>query len=256
MFASSTLILTLLLMQGLDALVLKDVLVPPIISIENEEVDPIKLDCIYVVDEDPTEFIVKWWKNDQLIYQWIHGNEPTAIPPYEDIVDTYEASSESFQQYRGIIINSPNLDSTGIYKCVVRSYVGKDFQEMVLAKKLQVVHTANSTLNVYHHRIENETHVECTVKDIFPEPIIQIRSDDDDPVQVISKKTFKGDDGFYNATTVAVVSDDDSDPDEYTCLVSFLGVNLTLTKTEGSGSAFTKIQPYVWLAVLMLLKIR
>ena len=51
-------------------------------KVDNDEVDeiePIKLNCNYELNENPSYLVVKWFMNDNSIYQWIRGQKPSVF---------------------------------------------------------------------------------------------------------------------------------------------------------------------------------
>lgn len=60
-------------------LTLNEVQVPHMVVIDDENTEPIKLDCLYELNEDPTYLVVKWFIDDKGIYQWIRGQQPSVF---------------------------------------------------------------------------------------------------------------------------------------------------------------------------------
>jgi len=50
-----------------------------IIVLQNDEMEPTILDCDYEVEGNSTFVIVKWYRNNDSLYQWIFGSPPSAI---------------------------------------------------------------------------------------------------------------------------------------------------------------------------------
>lgn len=67
---------------AINCIVLHSIDVPELVKIEkdsDDEMEPIKLDCKYELTEDPSYLVVKWFMNDNSIYQWIRGQKPSIL---------------------------------------------------------------------------------------------------------------------------------------------------------------------------------
>lgn len=73
-------------------------------------------------------------------------------------------------KYSGFTLINPSVEISGTYKCSVQT----DADSKSMEKELRVVDVSNYTLNFNDHQVQNETHLECTVKNVFPEPKLQL----------------------------------------------------------------------------------
>ncbi|XP_062134537.1 uncharacterized protein LOC133844521 [Drosophila sulfurigaster albostrigata] len=205
--------------------------------LEDDNMDRTVLDCNYDLNDTDVFLTVKWFRNDRTIYQWIRGSQPAPIPDFKNDVDsTYESSKDPNKQYSSLALINPTISSTGDYKCVVQTRS----ETITIHKSLQVIDVRNRTLNLSRYKIHNETQLECTVLNVFPKPTLTIISDDDDIIKVVNHGPYEQGDGYYNATTLAVVQDNDDDADAYKCVVNFEGYsqNFTTVITSGSGPRY------------------
>lgn len=46
---------------------------------DDDDGEPIRLDCLYELEEEPSSLVVKWFKDDNTIYQWIRGQQPSVF---------------------------------------------------------------------------------------------------------------------------------------------------------------------------------
>lgn len=66
--------------------------------------------------------------------------------------------------------------------------------------------------------------------------LITPRSEDDEIVKVETPDPYENEDGYFNASTRAVVQDNDDDIDSYICVVTFDGYSQNLTTEITSAS--------------------
>lgn len=104
-------------------LVIKSINVPSAVKLG--DVDSVILDCDYALENTSSlGLVVKWFFNDdQVIYQWIHGRDPVANELIAKHVNlTYKASDDPFTEYRAIKLDTPGIDLTGDYTCVISTF--------------------------------------------------------------------------------------------------------------------------------------
>ncbi|KAM8712549.1 hypothetical protein ACLKA7_012965 [Drosophila subpalustris] len=194
--------------------------------LEDDNMEPTILDCDFNLNDTESFLTVKWFRNDKAIYQWIRGSQPAPIPEFKNDVDSsYESSKDPNKQYSSLALINPTISSTGDYKCVVQSKTDSD----TIHKSVQVIDFRNKTLKMDRYRIQNETQLECTISNVFPKPTLTIVSEDDDIVKVVANDPLENEDGYFNASTLAVVQDNDDDIDSYKCVVTFDGYSQNLT---------------------------
>ena len=78
-FALSFLIISCFL--ACKAVKIKSVVVPPTyyLDADNPNPEPLILDCIYDTDEKEDGFVIQWFLNNIIIYQWIAPRTPHAL---------------------------------------------------------------------------------------------------------------------------------------------------------------------------------
>lgn len=82
----------------------------------------------------------------------------------------YTASNEQLHKYRALAIINPTLNMTGNYSCNVGTYESEDRQQA----HLQII-VPESDLQISLDEDEDENiKVQCSAKDIFPEPKLKI----------------------------------------------------------------------------------
>lgn len=204
------------------------------IVLEDDNMEPTVLDCDYNLNDTDAFLTVKWFRNDNAIYQWIRGSQPAPIPEFKNDVDSsYESSKDPNKQYSSLALVNPSISSTGDYKCVVQT----QSETITIHKNVQVIDVRNRTLNLARYKIQNETQLECTISNVFPKPTLTIISDDDDIVKVVANDPHENEDGYFNATTLAAVQDNDEDIDSYKCVVTFDGYAMNITTEITSASS-------------------
>ncbi|XP_037954930.1 uncharacterized protein LOC119684869 [Teleopsis dalmanni] len=245
-------VICLYLCGGVASVILKEVDVPPMVHINNEDDDDLRviLDCHYEIEDNKSFLVVKWLKDGEIAYQWIRGQPPSVFPNFVGKIEkNFAISTDPDQQYRGIALVNVTIDTSGVYRCLVQSKEGTYSKE----KKLQIVDISNYTLNLFHNRIQNETHLECSIEHIYPQPMISLGSDDGDAISIISSQVNEDQNGYYNASTVAVVNDDDDDVDQYECVITFGNLPLNLTKTTSSKGASLNVFATLFIIPIFLI---
>nr|XP_016930557.1 uncharacterized protein LOC108010225 [Drosophila suzukii] len=204
-----------------------------IIVLQNDEMEPTILDCDYEVEGNSTFVIVKWYRNNDSLYQWIFGSPPSAIPKFSNEIDiTYESSTEPSKQYSSLALINPSINTTGNYKCVVQT----SSNSYTILQRVQVIDVRNYTLELSHKTIHNETQLNCTVTNVYPKPTITIISNDQDVVKR-EPNLYEDEDGYFDGSAIVATYDSDDDPDAYQCVVSFDGYDKNLTTVATSASA-------------------
>lgn len=81
----------------------------------------------------------------------------------------YTASTEVLHKYRALAITNPTPNMTGTYTCNAGSYQSEDRQ----SAHLQII-VPESDLQIKINQEEEEYKVECSAKDVYPEPKLSI----------------------------------------------------------------------------------
>lgn len=101
------------------------------------------MDCNYSVRSDDTHLVVKWFLNEDPVYQWIPPKKPQSLGVLRDRVDTnYSVSNDDKMAYRAMKILNPTTDIAGTYKCAVSTFADEDFSEknmIVFGNRIYIV---------------------------------------------------------------------------------------------------------------------
>lgn len=102
---------------------------------------PITLDCEYETDGNDTGVVLKWFFNNNPIYQWIPGSNPIPLQRFKPHLSTTFAVNHPKQMYRALHISNPTWNMTGKYTCSLQSFQSSDretAQMIVIGKLLEV----------------------------------------------------------------------------------------------------------------------
>lgn len=85
------------------------------------------LDCEYEIDSDEEGFVLKWYFNGRMIYQWIPPGRPFRSGPMKhQLNSSYTVSDEKMHKHRALALIKPLKNFTGEYKCVASTYQSED----------------------------------------------------------------------------------------------------------------------------------
>lgn len=85
------------------------------------------LDCDFDVGRNETGLVIKWFLNNQLVYQWIPPRMPAALSLLKNrIKKNFTVSDDPNKQYRGLTVTKPMLNFSGEYACSVQTYQSSD----------------------------------------------------------------------------------------------------------------------------------
>ncbi|KAG4080615.1 hypothetical protein HA402_006216 [Bradysia odoriphaga] len=142
-------------------------------NLENPEV--LILDCEYDLPADENGFVLKWFFNEQLIYQWISLAQPrfyvnSMIRNHIDA--NYTASEHMHHKHRALAITKPILSMTGNYTCSVGTFESEDKR----SRHLQIIiPESDFQLKVEEAKDESgDINFECFAQDVYPEPKLTI----------------------------------------------------------------------------------
>lgn len=91
-------------------------------------------------------------------------------PQFTDFIEIQKTSDDPNHEYRGITLTNIDIQLNGTYKCSV--HAGAQYKSM--EKDLNIVDIRYHKISFDERKVQNETHLECTVSNIFPKPIINI----------------------------------------------------------------------------------
>lgn len=85
------------------------------------------LDCDFDVNEGENGLVIKWFLNNQLVYQWIPPRLPNALSLLKNrIKKNFTVSDDPNKKYRGVAVTKPMLNFTGEYTCSVQTFQSSD----------------------------------------------------------------------------------------------------------------------------------
>lgn len=85
------------------------------------------LDCDFDVDDDESGLVIKWFLNNQLVYQWIPPRLPAALTLLKNrIKKNFTVSDDPIKKYRGVAVTKPMLNFSGEYTCSVQTFQSSD----------------------------------------------------------------------------------------------------------------------------------
>lgn len=98
------------------------------VAVKNDSKNPVIMDCNYSLRPDDTDLVIKWYLNDDLVYQWIPPQVPQSYGVLKNRVDlSYRATDDPKTVYRAMKIENPTNEIAGEYKCYVSTFTDEDF---------------------------------------------------------------------------------------------------------------------------------
>ncbi|XP_053680995.1 uncharacterized protein LOC128731868 [Anopheles nili] len=130
---------------------------------------PLIMDCQYEIKARECGFVLKWYFNKKLIYQWIPSRTPVGMNQFRNELQTNYSMSDSVNyKYRALVIRNPKLNHSGEYMCSVQTYDSFDRRmarfQIVVPEKVLLLHYENDGEN------DNMLLIKCSVFVIYPEP--------------------------------------------------------------------------------------
>ncbi|XP_050091622.1 uncharacterized protein LOC126575119 [Anopheles aquasalis] len=130
---------------------------------------PLIMDCQYEIKARECGFVLKWYFNKKLIYQWIPSRTPVGMNQFKNELQTNYSMSDSINyKYRALVIRNPKLNHSGEYMCSVQTYDSFDRRvarfQIVVPEKMLLLHYENDGEN------DNMLLIKCSVFMIYPEP--------------------------------------------------------------------------------------
>ncbi|XP_018788699.1 PREDICTED: uncharacterized protein LOC108968855 isoform X1 [Bactrocera latifrons] len=223
-------VLTVALFKEVNCLVLTEIDGPSLVVIEDENVGPIPMNCHFKVEEESNSLVVKWTKDNKVVFQYIKGHGANVIPEFRGAVESL--SSDPNDEECGILLVNPSIETSGTYKCNIQT----DKKTISMDKELHIIDIQNFTHTLQHKRIQNETHLECEIENVYPKPTLAIQTVNGEQIQIIASDVNLLDDGKYQASAIAVIRTEDDSTDEYQCVSTFNGLSFNLTTNIISGS--------------------
>ena len=118
-----------LLAGGVKSIKITRVNIPTVIEAGTSE--PNVLDCVYDLEgKRADDLVIKWFINQEILYQWILGSEPRGSQEFEKYIDqTYKASNDMKTMYRAVKLIKPGHELTGSVRCVISTTESEDSAE-------------------------------------------------------------------------------------------------------------------------------
>ncbi|XP_011179492.1 butyrophilin subfamily 1 member A1 [Zeugodacus cucurbitae] len=223
-------VLTVALHKEIYCLVLTEIEGPSLVVIDDENVDPIPMNCHFKVEEASNSLVVKWSKDNKVLFQYIKGHGANVIPDFKGVVESL--SSDPNDEESGIRLLNPTIETSGTYRCNIQT----DKKTISMDKELHIIDIQNYTHTLKHNRIQNETHLECQIWNVYPKPTLVIQTWDGEQIQIISSDANMLNDGKFQVNATAVIRTDDENIEEYKCVSIFDGLLFNLTTNIISGS--------------------
>ncbi|XP_033215778.1 uncharacterized protein LOC117172107 [Belonocnema kinseyi] len=179
--------------------------IPKVVKAGTEQ--NIVLDCIYNMGNSPkTGLVIKWFVNQDLLYQWIHGHKPTGSDEFQKYIDeSYKASNDPDTMYRAVKLVRPGHELSGNVRCVISTQYDE-----VDASRRMLVYSPERVLRLSHSKIDegtNQVTVRCVAEDVYPRPTIIIRQDKE-PISGLNFYYKNNTDGRMNVQAVGVLDVD------------------------------------------------
>uniref|UniRef100_A0A182VTA8 Ig-like domain-containing protein n=1 Tax=Anopheles minimus TaxID=112268 RepID=A0A182VTA8_9DIPT len=97
--------------------------VPSEMNFTDAGLKPLIMDCQYEIKARECGFVLKWYFNKKLIYQWIPSRTPVGMNQFKNELQTNYSMSDSINyKYRALVIRNPKLNHSGEYMCSVQTY--------------------------------------------------------------------------------------------------------------------------------------
>ncbi|KAF3420447.1 hypothetical protein E2986_02144, partial [Frieseomelitta varia] len=131
---------------------------------------PIDLSCIYNVSKYENGLVIKWYHNEDQIYQWIPPMPPQDVGVINGLAE-YPEQNLKYSNSRSIIrLKMAIIEMTGEYACIIST-----FQEEDVRRTKMIVYVPETSLSI-HASSFNESHLNliCIANGGQPRPILRI----------------------------------------------------------------------------------
>ncbi|XP_059607749.1 uncharacterized protein LOC132255655 isoform X2 [Phlebotomus argentipes] len=238
MFRPLFIFIPFILATGAFGVTIHDIKVPSTYILDEDNAEPLVLDCIYDVNHRETGFVLKWLLNEQSVYQWIPSVGPFALPLLKNRIDaSYEVSQDSHQKHRALAIVKPSWNVTGNYTCSVQTFQSSDRK----SAHLQII-VPEKNFQLKHHCCDEDSTVDiiCSTSGIYPEPKLVLLLNDKAVGNQVGNRSKPDDDGHFEVIVNARVPREKMDsPTTIKCILTIPGTNYSRKKESifyGSGS--------------------
>nr|XP_022909715.1 uncharacterized protein LOC111420896 isoform X1 [Onthophagus taurus] len=167
------------------------------------------LDCNYSVRPDDTELVVKWFLNNELVYQWVPPQKPQSLGVLKNRVDlSYRASADPKAVFRALKISNPTTEIAGVYKCFVSTFADEDF-----SVKTMIIFVPEKSLHLHRSpNINGKVNFTCLAEEVYPQAHLILFMDkmtnngmnNLEPVEWSTKKHADGKFSLQQTSTIQV----------------------------------------------------
>uniref|UniRef100_A0A0C9RX72 IGLON5 protein n=1 Tax=Fopius arisanus TaxID=64838 RepID=A0A0C9RX72_9HYME len=214
-----------LLLKETEPIKITKVEIPSVVRAGTEE--PIILDCQYNMGSSTNRaLVVKWYINEDILYQWIYGRAPLGADEYQQYVDaSYRASDDLDMEYRAVKLVRPSHELSGKVRCSISCQEDEDEAqgEMLVYSPEQLLRIAEPISNDETKQLS----VTCLAESVYPLPIITIRQDNR---TIKEQKEYhnKKKDGRYDIGVSAVIPMENMNlPTKFQCEIHIAAANYT-----------------------------
>ncbi|CAD7089041.1 unnamed protein product [Hermetia illucens] len=208
------------------AVMITNLKVPTTYTLEDiKNPDPLILDCEYEVDSTETGFVLKWLLNGVQIYQWIPEHKPFPLGSMKSRIDTsFSLSTDFHHRHRAISIIKPEWNMTGEYTCSVQTFQSSDRKSSYLQI---IVPETDFQLTAKVDFAANDVIIVCSVQNVFPEPVLTILFNNDQPVHAIKNLKKMPNHLYSGNVTVELPRSQIESPTPINCVLTLPGSNYT-----------------------------
>ncbi|XP_058456352.1 uncharacterized protein LOC131433775, partial [Malaya genurostris] len=192
--------------------------------------DHLILDCEYEIDVHEKGFVLKWYFNGKLIYQWIPPRRsPLGFNAMKYQVNrSYTVSDEEMHKHRALALIRPLKNFTGEYACAVSTFQSEDTRS---ASMLVIVPESSFVLKYYNSDISNLVTVLCSAYGIFPRPMLSLWINEHQLENVTSNVLLTQTELYDSSISIQLVLYESIQPDDVVkCMLGINGTEYAKTK--------------------------
>ncbi|KAK9877507.1 hypothetical protein WA026_018616 [Henosepilachna vigintioctopunctata] len=177
-------------------------------AVKNNSGEEVILDCDYSLRPDDDDLAVKWYLNEEVVYQWIPPRKPQSLGRLKDKIDlSFMATNDPKSVYRAMKITNPTSEIAGEYKCFVSTFTDEDF-----SSKQMIVFEPEKTLSIEQKSDGNSINFTCFATEVYPIPkLILFKDKKDDfhnrnPLKIMQWDTIRTSSGRFSVHITATAA--------------------------------------------------
>ncbi|GJQ76183.1 hypothetical protein Trydic_g1926 [Trypoxylus dichotomus] len=178
-------------------------------AIRNNTGSSIILDCNYSIRPDDSELVVKWFLNNELVYQWVPPKQPQSLGVLKDRLDLfYKVTGDPKTAHRALKIFNPTTDIAGEYKCYVSTFADEDFN----SKTMIVFEPERSLILEKKRPYSTYQNFTCQASEVYPQPTVFLFKDaeehdvyDKTSLESVEWTTKKHSNGKFSVTVTSTI---------------------------------------------------